>query len=87
MELLLGAANKSELNRIDKYTQRFGLLLINDDVTKKAIELLKTYHLSHKLAIPDGIIAATALVADFELFTYNTKDFRFIKEIRLFEFK
>jgi predicted nucleic acid-binding protein len=31
--------------------------------------------------------AATALVADFELFTYNIKDFRFIKKIRLFEFQ
>lgn len=87
MELLLGAANKSELNKIDKFTHRFGLLLIDNDVTKKALELLKSYHLSHKLALPDSIIAATALVADFELFTYNIKDFRFIKEIRLFGFK
>lgn len=87
MELLLGAANKTELKQIDKLTMRFGLLLINDKVTNQALELLKSYHLSHNLAIPDSIIAATALVADFELFTYNIKDFRFIKKIRLFEFQ
>lgn len=85
--MLLGAANKTELKQIDKLITRFGLLLINDKVTNQAIDLLKSYPLSHKLAIPDSIIAATAFVADSELFTYNIKDFRFIKKIRLFEFQ
>jgi len=87
MELLLGAANKNELKQIDKHIARFNLLLINDQITNQALDLLKSYHLSHNLAIPDSIIASTAIVANFELFTYNIKDFRFIKKIRLFEFK
>jgi predicted nucleic acid-binding protein len=86
MELFLGVANKVELKQTDKLIGRFGLLLINERITKQALELLKSYHLSHNLAIPDSIIASTAVVTDFELFTYNTKDFRFIKEIRLFKF-
>jgi len=43
------------------------------------------YSLSHKLSIPDAIIAATALHYDIELYTYNTKDFRFIEGIKLYE--
>ena len=86
MELFLGVTNKIELNQIDKLIGRFGLLLMNERITNQSLELLKTYHLSHNLAIPDSIIASTALVTNFELFTYNIKDFRFIKNIRLFEF-
>jgi predicted nucleic acid-binding protein len=78
MELLFGATNKSELNLIDKLTKRFGLLLINDEITGKALELIKTYRLSHGLAIPDAIIAATAIITKLEFFTYNQRDFRFI---------
>jgi predicted nucleic acid-binding protein len=43
--------------------------------------------LSHNLAIPDAIVAATAMYAGMELFTYNQKDFRYIKGLRLYELK
>ena len=86
MELLLGAANKQELKNIDRLTTRLNLILINDEITKQAFNLLKLYHLSHRLAIPDSIIASTSMVSNMMLFTYNIKDFRFIKGIRLFEF-
>ena len=45
------------------------------------------YALSHKLSIPDAIIAATALYYDIELYTYNVKDFRYIDGIRLYKVK
>jgi hypothetical protein len=48
------------------------------------VELMETYSLSHGLAIPDALIAATALVHDVELFTQNTRDFRFIAGLRLY---
>jgi predicted nucleic acid-binding protein len=84
MELLFGATNKTELNQIDKLTKRFGLLLINDEITGKALELMKTYRLSHGLAIPDAIIAATAIITELDFFTYNQRDFRFISGLKLF---
>jgi len=84
MELLFGATNKTEFNQIDKLTKRFGLLLINDEITGKALELMKTYRLSHGLAIPDAIIAATVIITKLELFTYNQRDFRFITGLKLF---
>lgn len=41
--------------------------------------------LSHRLAIPDGFIAATAIENDVELFTLNKKDFRFIEGLKLYQ--
>ncbi len=84
MELLFGATNKTELNQIDKLTKRFGLLLVNDKITEKAMELMKTYRLSHGLAIPDALIAATAIITELDFFTYNQRDFRFITGLKLF---
>ncbi len=86
MELLVGASNKNELIQIDRFTKRFGLLLLNDKISEKALDLILTYRLSHGLAIPDSLIAATSIVTQLELFTYNIKDFRFIGELQLFEF-
>jgi predicted nucleic acid-binding protein len=47
------------------------------------MQLQQQYVLSHQLGIPDALIAATALIYDLELRTYNLKDFRFIPGIRL----
>ncbi|HPQ55416.1 MAG TPA: hypothetical protein PK253_19345 [Spirochaetota bacterium] len=45
--------------------------------------LCERYAKSHSLSIPDATIAATSITRNFTLFTYNTKDFRFIKDITL----
>jgi predicted nucleic acid-binding protein len=42
------------------------------------------YVLSHKLALPDGFIAASALAYDMELYTLNLKDYRFISGLKLY---
>jgi predicted nucleic acid-binding protein len=84
MELLLGAANKMELNQLNKKLLRFNNALINNNITLTAFELLKTYSLSHGLKIPDCLIASTAITTRLELFTYNKKDFIFIKKLELF---
>jgi predicted nucleic acid-binding protein len=83
MELMLGATNKTDMARITKKLGRFNIALINDDITLQAFDLLQTYRLSHGLSLADSIIAATALIADLELFTYNTKDFKFIAQLKL----
>ena len=85
MELLLGASNKNELLQIDRFTKRFGLLLLNDKISEMALDLIKMYRLAYGLAIPDSLIAATSLITELELFTYNIKDFRFIDGIKLFD--
>jgi len=50
-----------------------------------ATQLIDQFNLSHGLLIPDAIIAASAVVHQIELFTYNVKDFQFIPDIKLYE--
>ena len=45
---------------------------------------METYSLSHKLTIPDALIASTALVYSLDLYTFNLKDFRFITGLNLY---
>jgi predicted nucleic acid-binding protein len=46
--------------------------------------LVQSYHARHSKWIPDALIASIAIANNLELFTYNRKDFDFIKEIKLF---
>lgn len=73
MELMLGATNKTDMARITKKLSRFNIARINNDVTLQAFDLLQNYRLSHGLSLPDSIIAATALIADLELFNLQRK--------------
>ena len=85
MELLMGANNKEEELKIKKMLLRFNTALINNDITLEALAMFEKYRLSHGLAIPDCLIAATAKVTGFELFTYNVKDYKFINKIKMFK--
>lgn len=87
MELILGATNKADLNAISKKLNRFSVLLINEAINLRAIDLVQSYRLSHGLALADSMIAATAIQTELELFTYNTKDFRFISKLTLYSKK
>ena len=85
VELYFGALNKAELQMIKQHLSslhRFGL---DTAVSNQFLQLMETYSLSHKLSIPDALIAATALVHKVELFTFNVKDFHFIPNLALFE--
>jgi tRNA(fMet)-specific endonuclease VapC len=84
-ELYYGALNKAELLRIQKHLNLLHNLPIDPQISDRFIELMVQYSLSHKLAIPDALIAATALVNDLELYTLNIKDFRFIENLKLYQ--
>lgn len=83
-ELYFGALNKRELLKIRRHLALIQRYPVNAVISECFIELMETYSLSHGLAIPDALIAATALVHDVELFTQNTRDFRFIAGLRLY---
>ena len=84
-ELYFGARNKLELQAIEKDLQQLSLLPIQLPISTMATQLVKDYALSHTLGLPDALIAATAIYHDIELFSLNKKDFRFLKNVRLFE--
>ena len=84
IELLAGAINKRDRVKISARLTRFNINLINPEITIRAFSLIEMYALSHGLALPDGLIAATAIETDLPLFTYNIKDYKFIKGLELF---
>lgn len=85
-ELLFGVLNKKELKQINKDISFLGLLNITESTGRVFIELMNKYSLSHNLNLPDGLIAATSIDNEIPLFTLNTKDFKFIKELELFSY-
>jgi tRNA(fMet)-specific endonuclease VapC len=60
-------------------------LPIQSSVSALAVELVEKYALSHKLSLPDALIASTAIIFNLELFTLNMKDFKFL-EVQLLLF-
>lgn len=85
IELLAGAVNKNNLSGIIKNIDPFIISFIDNDITSRAVALIEKYSLSHNLELADAFIAATAISMDLELFTYNTKDYKFITELKLFK--
>lgn len=82
-ELYFGARNKKELQTLAKDLKKLEILSIQTEISRKAVVLVEKYALSHKLTIPDALIAATAIYHNLELYTLNTKDFVFIEGIKL----
>ena len=83
MEVLVGVKNKRDLHTTNKKLNTFQNISIDQDVLQLARELLNRYVLSHNMGIYDAIIAATCLVYDLPLWTYNKKDFKFIDGLEL----
>ncbi len=83
-ELLFGARNKTELQTIRKDLDKLIVLPILSEISTMAVELVAKYSLSHKLSLPDALIAATATYHNVELYTFNLKDFVYIPKIKLF---
>lgn len=83
MELLVGCANKRELQTLDRFLSQFQIFQIEPAISSQAVDLLKLYRLSHGLLIPDSLIAATAMVLNLSFITKNQKDYRFIQGLNL----
>ncbi|MCD9184813.1 MAG: type II toxin-antitoxin system VapC family toxin [Pyrinomonadaceae bacterium] len=82
-ELIQGSKNKSEVQKIEKYLTRFDVIHFDHLISHRTLELIRTYSKSHSLMFGDAIIAATCLENDLKLLTYNVKDFRFIKGLKI----
>ncbi len=85
MELLQGMSNKTELRKMQKTIKQYNVIDFTNQVSELSVQLIEQFTLSNCLQIPDSIIGATAIVYDLPLFTYNTKDFKFMPNIRLYK--
>lgn len=83
-ELYFGALNRAELIKIKKHLSLLTIIPFDLSVSIKFVQIMETYSLSHKLGIPDALIAATALAHNLELYTLDTKDFHFISGLRIY---
>ena len=76
-----------ELIRIKSDLDHLQIVHLTPQAGECFTQLMNDYSLSHRLSLPDGLIAATALTEDIPLYTHNLKDFRYIKGIRLYKEK
>ena len=83
MELYYGALNKAELNKIKRHLSSIRIFHIDEGISVTASGLIERYAKSHRLQIPDALIAATSLNRGLQLYTGNKKDFVFIEKISL----
>lgn len=83
MELIVGCRSNAETLTIANFLKPFQVVKVNELISDKAVELLKTYRLSHGLLIADALIAATALTLNWDFITKNQRDYRFIAGLSL----
>jgi len=83
MELIVGLRNKAESRALDNFLSRFQIISLDEQISGMAVELLRRYHLSHGLLIPDALIAATAISRKLSFVTKNARDYRFITGLDL----
>jgi hypothetical protein len=81
MELIAGCRDKDEVEKAQKLIADFTLLHLSPAESIKAYELMVNYSKSHGMAIPDALIAATAIVHDLELASDNERHFSMIPDL------
>jgi len=86
-ELYYGAKDKRELEKIQKHLTLLKQIPLSEDISAIFLKLLEAFALSHKLSVPDALIAATALSQNIPLFTLNLKDFQYIPDLLLYKSK
>jgi len=84
MELIQGSKNKNEVTRLLYQIESFESIELSPSVGEMAFNLILKYSKSHSLKIPDAIIAADCLLLSIPLFTFNTKDYKFISGLKLY---
>jgi predicted nucleic acid-binding protein len=84
-ELIQGCKNKRVLNSMKKDIMGLDteIVQINEIISGSAMELIEKYFLSHSLALPDALVASTALYLNEPLLTANAKHYRFIPGLKL----
>jgi tRNA(fMet)-specific endonuclease VapC len=83
MEVLYKAIDKKDLQRIKKLLDALPSIPLESAISDIFEATFETYALSHRPAIPDMLVAATCLYYDIALFTFNKKDYHYIKYLHL----
>ncbi|RYX82277.1 type II toxin-antitoxin system VapC family toxin [bacterium] len=79
IEVLSFNTIKEDYEILENFVNDVNLIDLNDAIIERTIKIRKT----HKVKLPDAIIAATAIEYSFTLITRNFADFKFINRIKL----
>ena len=77
--MLVKTATEKDLKILHEFINDTLVMELEQPIKLKTADIRK----SHKIKLPDAIIAATAMVYDFTLITRNTKDFKNIEGLEL----
>jgi predicted nucleic acid-binding protein len=88
MELMQGARNKAEQTAIHVQLQAWKVRVthLNEEISIRAVQLVREFSRSHSMRIGDALIAGTAFETDAVLFTANVKHFMHVPGIKLQKF-
>ncbi len=83
LELLVGSRTQRETTDLDLVLSGYRAIPPNEDITRRAYCLVKTYARARGLRTLDSLIAATALEEGLTLATKNRKHFQMIAGLKL----
>ncbi|MBU4226284.1 MAG: type II toxin-antitoxin system VapC family toxin [Chloroflexi bacterium] len=84
-ELYFGARDKRELGKIRNHLALLKQVPLDAESSQLFLSLIEKYVLSHRLSVPDALIAATAICQGLPLYTFNVKDFNYIPGLELYK--
>lgn len=85
MELVHGARNRREQERVEKLLEPHQILWPTDETCRRAWMAFRRFHLSHGIGILDVLIGQMAADGGFPLCTFNSRHFTGIQGLRLIE--
>ena len=83
MELIQGARDKAEQERIQRELEDYRIAWPSPETCDAALSVFSSYHLSHGLGILDALIGQMAVVLDLPLYTFNEKHYSAIPNLRI----
>jgi len=83
METIRGCRDRESQQQAERLRKQLELVGLDARISARADELITRYFLSHNIAVPDALIAATALAYNLPLLTKNQRDFRFLPGLKL----
>ncbi len=84
-ELYYGALSKNRLKLIKNSLKKHPIYHIDIASSKIFIRLMLSYVVSHRIKIPDALVASVCIANSLELYTMNVKDFDFIEDLKLYK--
>ncbi len=85
MELIRGCRATGELRQVQRMLNEVMVLPVSGPASQTAYRLIEALFLGHGLAIPDALIAATAIEHDLVVYTRNVRHFEPVSGLQVIQ--